>query len=99
MGQCVVYTCRPLDRWNWKLYLIQVAVTEYDDFLIDVLINWVQNRTHKSYGLSAVKRHLMFVFYFLKKMTTQFVPMNVTVNHYCTKTHNFPLTFPYVSYS
>ena len=41
---------------NESCYVIlQVAVTEYDDFQIAVLINWVENKKQRYYGKLVVK--------------------------------------------
>ena len=63
----VVCTCRSQDRWNWTLYLILVAVTEYDDFVIDVLMNWAQNKTHKKLRIVSSKALFNIRILLLKK--------------------------------
>jgi hypothetical protein len=48
---------------------LQGAAMESDDFQIAVLMDQVEYKIQKNYGLSVVKCHLMYVFYFLKVIT------------------------------
>jgi hypothetical protein len=59
---------------------IQGTTIEYDDFQIAVLLNLVESET-KNLGVSAVKCHLIYAFYFLSGLRgMQYIPVIVMGN-------------------
>jgi hypothetical protein len=60
---------------------LEHAAREYDDFRIAILINWVEHKKHKHYGISAVKCHLIFAFSFLKIASLNWTPWHAVFSY------------------
>jgi hypothetical protein len=55
INNCTIGNIKSVSANNSYYVILQDAVTEYDDFQIAVLMNWVENKKQRCYGILVVK--------------------------------------------